>query len=107
MSNIESQLKNHLENAEDWEKMETPIRGVYVVKVPETKTRPASLFLEINPVGSDGKPIKRKGLFVGTFENLLLFSEALADDKVEHLIQELEGINPKLGVGKMKKLEMD
>ncbi len=107
MSNIEAQLKNHLENAEDWEKMETPVRGVYVVKVPKTKTRPASLFLEINPVGSGGKPIKRKGLFIGTFENLLLFSGALSDDKVEQLIQELEEINPKLGVGKMRKLEID
>lgn len=106
MADIKMQLKDHLKSAEDWGKMETPIPGVYVVKVPATKTRPALLFLEINPIKDDGKPIKRKGLFIGNFENLLLFSEALADDKVVQLIRTLEEINPKAQT-QMKKLKMD
>ncbi len=106
MADIKLQLREHLKDAEDWGKMETPIPGVYVVKVPATKTRPALLFLEINPIKQDGKPIKRKGLFIGSFENLLLFSEALADDKVVQLIRTLEEINPKAQT-QMKKLKMD
>jgi len=107
MADIKTQLKNHLEKAVDWEKMATPIPGVYVVKVPATKTRPALLFLEINPLKSDGKPLKRKGLFIGTFENLLLFSEALADDKVVQLVRTLEEINPNITAPSMKELKMD
>jgi len=104
---IHSQLKEHLENGADWEKMETPVAGVSVVKVPGTKTRPPLLFLEINPLKEDGKPMKRKGLFVGNKEMLVKFGEALNDDKVYQLIGELEIVNPKGAMnGAIKKLEM-
>jgi hypothetical protein len=106
MANIEDQLKEHLKGGKDWEKMETPIDGVNVVKVPATKTRPPLLFLEINPLKEDGKPLKRKGLFVGSKEMLIKFSEALNDDKTFQLIGELEKINPEVSAGKAKKLEM-
>ena len=107
MADIEAQLKAHLKNAADWEKMETPVPGVSVVKVPATKTRPSLLFLEINPLKEDGKPMKRKGLFVGSKEMLIKFGEALEDDKVFQLISELEKINPKgATAGAVKKLEM-
>ncbi len=104
MADIEAQLKAHLEKGTDWEKMDTPVPGVSVVKVPATKTRPSLLFLEINPLKDDGKPMKRKGLFVGSKEMLIKFGEALQDDKVFQLIVELEKINPEWG--KTKKLEM-
>ena len=106
MSDIENQLKEHLKNGKEWEKMDTPIPGVSVVKVPATKTRPALLFLEINPLKEDGSPMKRKGLFVGSKEMLIKFSEALNDDKTFQLIQELERVNPKGVKNSTKKLEM-
>ena len=107
MADIEAQLKAHLKSGADWEKMETPVPGVNVVKVPATKTRPALLFLEVNPLKEDGKPMKRKGLFVGSKEMLIKFGEALNDDKVFQLIGELEKINPQGTVnGPAKKLEM-
>lgn len=106
MSDIQSQLKEHLKSGKDWEKMNTPIQGVSVVKVPATKTRPALLFLEINPLKEDGSPMKRKGLFVGNKEMLIKFSEALNDDKTFQLIQELERVNPKETKKSTKKLEM-
>ncbi len=107
LADIKAQLKNHLETGADWEKMETPVPGVNVVKVPATKTRPALLFLEVNPLKEDGKPMKRKGLFVGSKEMLIKFSETLSDDKVFQLIGELERVNPEvMSNGATKKLEM-
>jgi len=44
MSDIQAQLKEHLQNGEDWEKLKTPVPGVSVVKVPATKTRPPFFF---------------------------------------------------------------
>ncbi len=104
MTDIQAQLKDHLSNGADWEKMETPIPGVYIVKVPATKTRAALLHLEINPLKDDGKPIKRKGLFVGSKEMLIKFGEALNDDKVFQLIGELEEVNPKQSSAKKLKM---
>jgi hypothetical protein len=107
MADIEAQLKEHLKSGEDWEKMETPVDGVSVVKVPATKTRPALLFLEVNPIKDDGKPMKRKGLFVGSKEMLIKFGEALNDDKVFQLIGEIEKVNPKQPMNNSsKKLKM-
>ncbi len=107
MADIEAQLREHLKNGKDWEKMETPVDGVSVVKVPATKTRPALLFLEVNPLKDDGKPMKRKGLFVGSKEMLIKFGEALNDDKVFQLIGELEKVNPERSMNdNAKKLKM-
>ncbi|MHA1373432.1 MAG: hypothetical protein ACTSR7_03960 [Promethearchaeota archaeon] len=105
MADIKTQLKEHLDKGNDWEKMETPVDGVNVVKVPATKTRPALLFLEINPLKDDGKPMKRKGLFVANKEMFVKFMDALNDDNTFKLIQELEQVNPKITT-KTKKLEM-
>lgn len=105
MTSLEAELKEHLNSGKDWEKMETPIEGVMVVKVPKTKTRPALLFLEINPI-IDGKPLKRKGLFVGSKEILIKFGEALNDDKTFQLIGVMENVNPEvLKNGVTKKLD--
>jgi hypothetical protein len=107
VSEIQGQLKEHLDKGKDWEKMETPIDGVNVVKVPATKTRPALLFIEINPLKEDGKPFKRKGLFVGSREMFVKFGEAFNDDKVYQLVTELEKVNPKVSAtGATKKLKM-
>ncbi len=107
MVDIQTQLKDHLKSGKDWEKMETPVPGVFVVKVPATKTRPALLFLEVNPLKSDGKPMKRKGLFIGSKEMYIAFKEALEEDAIYTLIQNLEAVNPEVtGAGAAKKLEM-
>ena len=106
LADIHRQLKDHLEKAEDWEKMDTPVKGVSVVKVPATKTRPALLFIEVNPLKENGTPMKRKGLFVGNKEMLIKFGEALNDDKTFQLIQEIQQVNPNEMNNKVKKLEM-
>ncbi|MFX1302606.1 MAG: hypothetical protein ACFFBV_00660 [Promethearchaeota archaeon] len=107
MADIQAQLKDHLKNGKDWEKMETPIPGVFVVKVPATKTRPALLFLEVNPLKNDGKPMKRKGLFIGSKEMYIAFKEALEEDTIYTLIQNVEAVNPEIkGAGATKKLDM-
>lgn len=106
MADVQAQLKGHLDSGEDWEKMETPIPGVSVVKIPATKTRPALLFLEINPLKDDGKPMKRKGLFIGSYDMAIKFRDILDDDKVFQLITEIEKVNPEDSKAGSKKLEM-
>lgn len=107
MADIQDQLKEHLENAKDWEKMDTPVSGVSIVKVPKTKTRPALLFIEVNPLKSDGRPMKRKGLFIGNKEMYLAFKEALEEDAIFTILQNIESVNPEVkGAGASKKLEM-
>ncbi|WP_457556870.1 hypothetical protein [Candidatus Harpocratesius sp.] len=100
-------LQEFLKNGQDWEKMETDIPGVFVVKIPGTKTRDARLMVEINPVDkTTGKPKKRKGLFIADYEMYLQFQEALFQDEVPALIKALEELNPALPATKTKKLKL-
>ncbi|MFX1388982.1 MAG: hypothetical protein ACFE9Z_02835 [Promethearchaeota archaeon] len=107
MADIQTQLKEHLKSGKNWAKMATPVPGVFVVKVPETKTRPALLFIEINPLKSDGNPMKRKGLFIRNKEMYLAFKEALEEDAIFTILQNIEAVNPEeKGATATKKLEM-
>ena len=93
MLSISEKLKNHLKNGENWEKMESLIQGVYIVKVPKTKTREAMLYLEINPLKENGRPLKKKGVFINSQEMLFGFTEALSDEKSRILIKIIDQIN--------------
>jgi hypothetical protein len=106
MAEIKEQMLEHLKKGEDWEEMEIEgFESVSVVKVPATKTRDALLNIQINPI-KEGKRIKRKGLFVSSKEMLVMFSEALNDDKTYQLAGLIDEINPDQAKPK-KKLSMD
>ncbi|GAB4327426.1 MAG: hypothetical protein Kow0069_34350 [Promethearchaeota archaeon] len=97
-------LKEHLEEGKDWEKLETEIPGVFVVKIPATKTRSARLMVEVNPVDETGKPKKRKGLFISDFAMYVQFLETLNDDRIGKLIKIVDQVNPTTENGGKKKL---
>ena len=101
-------LKEHLENANAWAKLETDIPGVFVVKIPGTKTRGPRLMVEVNPIDKKtGQPKKRKGLFIRDFEMYLQFREALEQDEVPQLIQLLDEVNPEsTKKSSMKKIKL-
>lgn len=88
------ELKDHLNNAKDWEKLPTTIPGVFIVKVPGTKNRAARLMVEVNPVDKAGNIRKRKGIFIADFDMYLQFLEALQNDGVGKVIKSLDQVNP-------------
>ncbi|MBN2153592.1 MAG: hypothetical protein JW839_19205 [Candidatus Lokiarchaeota archaeon] len=90
---VENNIKKFLESGQDWEKLATKqLPGVNIVKMPATKARPALLAIEVNPL-RDGKPMKRKGLFVTSTEMLVSFSELLTNEALFSLMKTVEGIN--------------
>ncbi|TFG11202.1 MAG: hypothetical protein EU535_07515, partial [Promethearchaeota archaeon] len=93
MSTIQEQLTEHLENGKDWEKLDTPINGVFIVKVPKNKSRDAKLYMEIKPLNQYGSSLKKKGIFVSNSEIFVNLGEAIADEKIFLLIYILEDIN--------------
>lgn len=107
MADITSQLKEHLEKGKDWERMNTPVPGLYIVKVPATKTRKARLNLQLSPLKNDGTPLKKKSLFIGGEEMFIKYAEMFSNDKAYQIIREIEQINQKqMKIKPTKKLEM-
>ncbi len=81
-------LKDHLENADDWAKLEAA-PGVYVVKMPGRGKFVPKLSLEIFPRKDDGKPYKKKGIFITSLEQLEVLISIFSD---ENLIDTMKGI---------------
>ncbi|MHA1338909.1 MAG: hypothetical protein ACTSRZ_03030 [Promethearchaeota archaeon] len=106
---MKEQLEDLLKNGKNWEKMITDIPGIFVVKVPGPKSDPskARLMIEVNPVDSNGKPKKFKGLFIPDSESYLEYVEALNDDRVPKILSVIEEINPKPTTTKMRKLKIE
>jgi hypothetical protein len=87
-------LRVFLENGEDWERKLTSIRGVTILKLPQTKSRPASLAIELNPLTEKGTPMKKKGLMIMGPSDLKAFRELFNNEKVEVLINSIESVAP-------------
>lgn len=101
-----NQFEEHRKNGKDWEKMEIPnLEGVFIVKIPPTKTRDAQLNLAINPI-KDEKPIKRKDLYLKSYEEIVAFGELLLNDTVVKIIRLIEGLNNNIEIKIVKKLKM-
>jgi hypothetical protein len=92
--NIKEILENFLEEGKDWERKATSLRGVSILRMPRTTTRPPTLAMEINPVDERGTPMKRKGVMVRSPKELEALRNVLEDPKVVSLMMALASVVP-------------
>lgn len=91
---IAENLRLFLDTGEDWERKNTSLPGVSVIRLPATRSRPASLAMEVNPVDEQGRPMKKKGIMVMSRGELLAFRQVFASEKLEQLFNALEEVLP-------------
>ncbi|OPX61962.1 MULTISPECIES: hypothetical protein [unclassified Methanoregula] len=97
-------LKAFIEEGQDWERKHTSVRGVSIIRLPATKNRAASLAIDINPVGDNGLPMKKKGIMIMNAAELAAFRAAFNNEKIDGLISALEEVLPERKVsGKQAK----
>jgi hypothetical protein len=104
---LEESLRKVLQTGKDWQRI--PVKGVpgiFVLKAPAARGRPASLLVEINPVGPDGVPTKRRGLILRNLEELKEYKKLISEDRLEEIIKAIEKINPKTSREKEEGLEI-
>jgi hypothetical protein len=93
---LEESLRKVLQTGKDWQRV--PVKGapgIFVLKAPAARGRPASLLVEINPVGPDGTPTKRRGLILRNLEELKEYRKLISEDRLEEILKAIERINPK------------
>jgi hypothetical protein len=93
---LEESLRKVLQTGKDWQRI--PVKGtpgIFVLKAPAARGRPASLLVEINPVGPDGVPTKRRGLILRNLEELKEYRRLISVDRLEEIIKAIEKIDPK------------
>jgi hypothetical protein len=61
---IEERLVSFLKDARDWERRATSIPGVFLLKLPSSRTREAAVAIEINPVDATGAATKKGSIVI-------------------------------------------
>lgn len=92
---IEERLASFLKDARDWERRATNIPGIFLLKLPSSRTRQAALAIEINPVDATGSATKKRGIVVRSASELNEFNHILANQKLAELARKVDEINPK------------
>lgn len=91
---ITETLRGFLESGDDWERKPTSVPGVFLIKLPKTRTRPASLALELNPIGEGGLPIKRKGVMIMSTHEHEAFRHLFENPKIGSVLAAIEDLFP-------------
>jgi hypothetical protein len=100
-------LKAFIEEGKDWERKNTSVKGVSIIRLPATKNRAASLAIDINPIGENGLPMKKKGVMIMNAAELAAFRAAFTNEKVDGLIAALEEVLPeRKTAGKSSKMDV-
>ena len=87
-------LRTFIEEGADWERKQTSVKGVSIIRLPATKNRAASLAIDINPLGANGLPMKKKGIMIMNSAEIAAFRAAFNSEKVDSLIAALEDVLP-------------
>ena len=100
-------LKAFIEEGADWERKQTSLPGVSIIRLPATKNRPASLAIDINPHNEHGLPMKKKGIMIMNAGELAAFKAIFNSEKTESLLKALEEVLPERKIAaKSKKADV-
>lgn len=90
----DERLSQFLREGRNWERKATSIPGVFLIKLPEYKSRPPYIAMEINPVDSTGGATKKRGILIKSSSELELISNILTNAKIVQLATSLDEVNP-------------
>jgi hypothetical protein len=91
---IDERLSQFLREGKNWERKATSIPGVFLIKLPEYKSRPPYIAMEINPVDSTGAATKKRGILIKSSSELEKISNILTNAKIVQLATSLNEVNP-------------
>lgn len=90
----DERLIQFLKDGKDWEKKVTSIPGVFLLRMPTFKSRPASIVVEVNPVDTSGSPTKKRGIIIRSSSELEQIRNILTNAKLEQLAKSVGEVNP-------------
>jgi len=103
---LEAKLSEFLKDGKDWERKATTMQGVFVLRMPAYKGAPIRLAVELNPVDSEGRPTKKRGIILRSSEELAEYNKILSDGRITNLLKNIDSINPKPAKREEKKLDI-
>ena len=91
---MEERLAKVLSSGADWDRTPTNIPGVMILRMPQYKSRPPTLALEINPVDVSGSTTKKRALMIRSASELAEIAKIIANDDLARLAEAMDSVNP-------------
>ena len=93
---VDNRLTDFLNEGKDWERKQTNVPGVFLLKLPTFRSRPACIAIEIDALGRGGRGAgnRRSGLIIRSKEEIEQLSNILNNDEVVELASAVEKVNP-------------
>ncbi|MGY5874825.1 MAG: hypothetical protein RTU30_03685 [Candidatus Thorarchaeota archaeon] len=90
---MEEQLRDMLKHGRKWERLRITDGGIFIRKIPQSKSEPAYLALEINPTDERGIPINKMGVIIRDLNELDAIRALLSQEKVDEVLQVIEKVH--------------
>ena len=87
-------LKAFIEEGGDWERKRPRLPEYRSLRLPATKNRQASLAIDVNPLGENGLPMKKKGIMIMNAAEPAAFRAVFNNEKTDSLVKALEEVLP-------------
>ena len=92
---VDNRLTDFLKDGKDWERNQTDVPGVFLMKLPAFRSRPACIAIEIDVLGRGGSGgNRRRGLIIRSKEEIEQLASILNNAKVIELASAVESVNP-------------
>jgi hypothetical protein len=92
----DERLTEFLKEGTDWGRKVTSITGVFLLKVPTSRSRPELIVIEVNPVDKSGSPTKKRGIIIRSSSELDQIRNILTNIKLEQLAKSIDEVNPEV-----------
>lgn len=102
---MESKIRETLENVKPWQRVPTSLEGVFLIKTP-TRGDQESIMVEINPLDEFGRPIKRRGIFLQHKVQLERFLEVMQESRLMEFLNTLDAMAGSSKDGAVRTLEI-
>jgi hypothetical protein len=96
---IQERLNQFLKESSDWERRTTSVPGIFLLKLPRSKTgtRREAIAIELNPINpTTSSPTKKRGIVLMSASDLEEFRKILTNPKMSELAVTVDGINPEI-----------
>lgn len=90
----DKRLIEFLENGKDWERKQTNIPGVFLIRLPQFRSRPACIGVELDALNRGGGSNRRRGIILRTSEELQQLLDIVSNKKLSELTSSIEKVNP-------------
>lgn len=90
----DKRLIEFLENGKDWERKQTNIPGVFLIRLPQFRSRPACIGVELDILNRGGGSSRRRGIILRTNGELEQLRDTINNAKLHALTSSIEKVNP-------------